>query len=88
MKQFLNRHVRKFHRWLALPFVIILLTLAFMRGTPVGSVAQRIQQVMMLLLAISGAYLFLLPYLTKWRRKRRATTTRPAGSEATPDTGE
>jgi hypothetical protein len=64
-----------------------LLTLVFMRGTPVGNIAQRIQQVMMLLLAISGAYLFLLPYLTKWRRKQRTAHARSASSEAAPDTG-
>lgn len=79
MKQFLNKYVRKFHRWLVLPFIAILLTLAFMRGTPVGNVAQRLQQIMMLTLALSGAYLFLLPYLTGWQRRQRTAQTRAAG---------
>jgi hypothetical protein len=81
MTQFLNKYVRKFHRWLVLPFIVILLTLLFMKGTPVGSIAQRAQQVMMLTLALSGAYLFLLPYLTKWRRRRQRTAReRDAGN--------
>jgi uncharacterized iron-regulated membrane protein len=78
--KFLNKTLRKFHRWLALPFIILIITLMFARGTPVGNVAQRVQQVMMLILAVSGAYLFLLPYLTKWQRQRRLTNKNKAAA--------
>ena len=71
MSKFLNKYFRKFHRWLSLPFIAIIITVAITRETPVGVTVQRVQQVMMIILAVSGAYLFLLPYLTKWQRQRR-----------------
>jgi len=71
MTRFLNKYVRKFHRWLALPFVILILTVALARNTPVGLTAQRAQQVLLLIMAITGLYLFVLPWWTKWRRRER-----------------
>jgi hypothetical protein len=70
MNKFLNKWLRKFHRWLVLPFIALLLTVIFTRDTALGDTAQRIQAVLMIIMAISGAYLWLLPYLTKWRRTR------------------
>lgn len=37
MSKFLNRYVRKFHRWLALPFVVLILTVVLARNTSVGA---------------------------------------------------
>ena len=71
MTRFLNKYVRKFHRWLALPFVALILTVVLARGTPASSAAQRAQQVLMLTMAITGLYLFLLPWWTRWRRRER-----------------
>jgi len=70
MNKFLNKWLRKFHRWLVLPFIALLLTLIFTRGTPVGDNAQRIQAMLMIIMAITGAYLYLLPYWVKWQRQR------------------
>lgn len=72
MSKFLNKYVRKFHRWLALPFIGIVITLMLTQGTPTGNVVQRVQQVMILTTVITGAYLFLLPYWAKWQRRSRA----------------
>ena len=69
MNKFLNKWLRKFHRWLVLPFIALLLTVIFTRGTALGDNAQRIQAMLMIIMAISGAYLWVLPYLTKWKRK-------------------
>jgi hypothetical protein len=69
MNKFLNKWLRKFHRWLVLPFIVLLLTVIFTRGTPLGDNAQRIQAMLMIIMAISGAYLWVLPYWTKWKRK-------------------
>jgi hypothetical protein len=69
MNKYLNKWLRKFHRWLVLPFIALLLTVIFMRGTPLGDNAQRIQAMLMIIMAISGAYLWALPYWTKWKRK-------------------
>ena len=59
----------------ALPFIVLLLTLIFIRGTHVGDVAQRVQQIMMLAMAITGGYLLLLPYMVKWQRLRKGGPT-------------
>lgn len=71
MSKFLNKYVRKFHRWLALPFVVLILMVFLARNSPVGAVAQRSQQILMLTMAITGLYLFLLPWWVKWNRNRR-----------------
>jgi len=71
MTRSLNKYVRKFHRWLALPFVALILTVVLARDTPASSAAQRAQQVLMLTMAITGLYLFLLPWWTRWRRRER-----------------
>ncbi len=60
--------MRKFHRWLALPFVILILTMLLTRNTPAGLVAQRAQQLLMLAMALTGLYLFILPWWVKWRK--------------------
>ena len=70
MSKFLKKYVRKTHRWLALPFVVLILTAFLARNTPAGSLAQRAQQILMLTMAITGVYLFVLPWWTKWRRRR------------------
>jgi uncharacterized iron-regulated membrane protein len=71
MTKILNKWLRRFHRWLALPFIALLLIVIFSRGTAAGDIAQRVQAPLMIIMALSGAYLWLLPYLTKWQRNRR-----------------
>ena len=34
---------------------------------------EQFQSILMLLLVISGTYLYLIPYLTKWKRNRAKT---------------
>lgn len=70
MKKFLNKWLRKLHRWLVLPFIALFLTVIFARSTSLGDSTQRIQSVLMIIMAITGAYLYLLPYWTKWQRQR------------------
>ena len=72
MTRFLNKWLRKIHRWIAMPFVVTILKLLLTRQTPVGDVAQRVQMVLVLFMAVTGTYLFLLPYLTRWQRRARA----------------
>ena len=71
MTQILNKWLRRFHRWLVLPFVALLLIILVTRGSAAGDIAQRAQGPLLIIMAITGAYLWLLPYLTKWRRRRR-----------------
>ena len=71
MNKFLNKWLRKLHRWLVLPFVALLLTVIFARGSTLGDTAQRIQAPLMIILAITGSYLYFLPSWTKWQRRQR-----------------
>ena len=75
MSRFLNRYVRKAHRWLALPFVVLIITAVLARNTPAAFIAQRGQQVVLLSMAITGLYLFFLPWWTKRRKRQRDTST-------------
>jgi uncharacterized membrane protein len=72
MDKFLKKWVRKLHRWLVIPFVVLLLTVIIARGTPIGNAAQRIQVVFLLIMAITGSYLYLLPLWAKWKRGKAA----------------
>jgi len=73
MSKFLNKYVRKTHRWLALPFVVLILTMFLARNSPVGSFAQQGQQFLILMMAITGLYLFLLPWWAKWKRTHKGS---------------
>lgn len=63
--------MRKFHRWLALPFVALIITLLLTRDTSAGFAVQRAQQILMLVMALTGLYLFVLPWWARWRRRER-----------------
>lgn len=73
MSRFLNKYVRKVHRWLALPFVVLILAMLLARNTQAGFAAQRAQQILILAMALTGLYLFGLPWWAKWRRHERRT---------------
>lgn len=67
----LNHWLRKIHRWLVIPFIVIVLALVVTRDTPVEDTVQRVQQVMMVAMIVTGSYLYLVPYLAKRQRARR-----------------
>jgi hypothetical protein len=67
----LNKWVRKFHRWFAYPFILLILLLIFLRQSATGEVLMRIQQGMVLVMALTGGYLLLLPYIMKRKRSNR-----------------
>lgn len=67
----LNQWSRKIHRWLAIPFVIIVIVTNMTATLPIGQPIRMLQQISMLTLIITGLYLYLLPYLSKWQRNRR-----------------
>ncbi len=74
MDKFLKKWVRKIHRWLVIPFIALLITVLLARDTPIGNVAQRIQSVFLIVMAITGSYLYLLPLWAKWKRGRSKKT--------------
>ncbi len=76
MTKFFNKWTRKFHRWIAIPTVIIIPLAVISKFTADASEhlppqIEQFQSILMLLLVISGSYLYLIPYITKWQRNRR-----------------
>ena len=76
MTKFFNKWSRKFHRWIAIPTIIII-PLAVITKFTGDSIAhlppqiEQLQSILMLLLVISGTYLYLIPYIVKWQRNHR-----------------
>ena len=76
MSKFFNKWTRIFHRWIALPTLIIIPVAVIAKFTGDGTEhlppqIEQFQSILMLLLAISGTYLYLIPYLAKWARNKR-----------------
>lgn len=77
MMKFFNKWLRKIHRWFAVPTAILIPTFVVIRfaGKPEWQAVlkqyEMVQSLLMLALAITGAYLYLLPYIVKWQRKQR-----------------
>ncbi|MBP7963486.1 MAG: hypothetical protein KBG20_13250 [Caldilineaceae bacterium] len=76
MTKFFNKWTRIFHRWIAIPTIILIPIAVVAKFT--GDTAEHLppqleqfQSILMLLLAISGTYLYLIPYIAKWQRNRR-----------------
>jgi hypothetical protein len=75
MSKFFNKWSRIFHRWIALP-TLILIPLAVIAKFSEGAIHfpldfEKFQSILMLLLAISGGYLYLIPYFAKRKRNKR-----------------
>ncbi len=87
MSKFFNKWTRIIHRWFALPTLIIIPLAVFAKFSGSGEhlippQLEQIQSLLMLLLAISGAYLYLIPYLAKWSRNKRKKAKAPAVTQA------
>lgn len=83
MTKFLNKWTRIFHRWIAIPTIILipLAVIAKFSGDATGHLPpqlEQLQSVLMLLLVISGTYLYLIPYIARWQRSRRARAKKTA----------
>ena len=65
--------IRQTHRWLSIAFTVgvIINTVAVARGQYAAWIG-LLAGVPLALLLLSGLYLFVLPYATKWRSSRRA----------------
>jgi len=68
--RFLRKYLRKTHRWLALPFAALIVVVLLTRDSSLGLAVQQTQQVLLLVMALTGLYLFLLPWWTRWKRGR------------------
>ena len=75
----LNKWTRQSHRWIAIPTFLLIPLMVFIRLTKgaylqVPPQFEMVQSLLMLFLAISGAYLFFMPYVAKRRRTQRLKT--------------
>jgi len=63
-----NNWVRQFHRWVSIVFTlaVIVTTVAMAQEQPVVWMSY-LPLLPLLLLAITGLYLFALPYVVRWR---------------------
>ena len=77
MTKLLSKWFRKFHRWIAVPTALAIPAAVIIKlvGDPQLVAAwekfDKIPSILMLIMAISGAYLFLLPYIVKGQRKKK-----------------
>lgn len=76
MTKFFSKWSRKFHRWIAIPTIIIIPLAVISKFTGNSIVhlpmqLEQLQSILMLLLVISGTYLYLIPYIVKWQRNHR-----------------
>ena len=79
MSKFFNKWTRIIHRWFALPTLILIPLAVIAKFTGDGAEhlpaqVEQIQSILMLLLAISGGYLYLVPYIAKRKRNKRKQT--------------
>ncbi len=85
MTKFFSKWLRKFHRWIAVPTgllipVAVIIKLAGDAQTVAAwDKFDKIPSLLMLVMAISGAYLFLLPYIVKGQRKKKAEAAAKSG---------
>jgi hypothetical protein len=77
MTKWLSKWLRRFHRWIAVPTALAI-PIAFvikLVGNPnileAWNKFEKIPSILMLIMALSGAYLFLLPYIVKSQRKKK-----------------
>ena len=68
-----NEWVRQTHRWLSIVFTVsvIVTFVALSQAKPVVWVSY-VPLLPLALLLLTGLYLFVLPYATRWRSRRRA----------------
>ena len=69
----LNTWIRRIHRWLSIAFTagVIGYMVVMTRGQPAAWVG-LFALIPLILLLVSGLYLFVLPYAVRWRGARRA----------------
>ncbi len=77
MTKFLNKWLRKLHRWLAIPMIVIvpIAIIIKLTGSDPSIVfppqLEKLQEILLLTLVLSGVYLYFIPYIAKWQRSQR-----------------
>lgn len=85
VSKFLSQWLRKIHRWIAVPTALAIpaaVGIKLLGNQELVDSWERLDKIpslLMLVMAITGAYLFLLPYLVKAQRRKQVVRTGPAG---------
>lgn len=87
MNKFLSKWLRKVHRWIAVPTAIAIpaaVVIKLVGSQELVDAWERLDKIpslLMLAMAVTGAYLFLLPYIVKAQRRNRDARNGPAGPQ-------
>jgi uncharacterized integral membrane protein len=79
MTKFLSKWLRKIHRWIAIPTALLIPVRLVIEAMNNPSAVEfwekweKLPSILMLFMAITGSYLYLLPYIVKGIRNRKAT---------------
>jgi len=85
-----NKWSRKLHRWFAIPTLILIPLSIILKLSGNGQLMAKIpqwemaQSLLMLLLVITGGYLYLIPYISKWQREKRKKAKVAAAAAISP----
>jgi hypothetical protein len=77
MTKFLSKWLRKIHRWIAVPTALLIPVRLIIEAMDNPSVLEfwdkweKLPSILMLFMAITGSYLYLLPSIAKWQRKNK-----------------
>jgi hypothetical protein len=77
MTKWISKWLRKFHRWIAVPTALVIPAAVIIKLVGDSKLVaaweelDKIPSILMVIMALSGAYLFLLPYIVKGQRKKR-----------------
>lgn len=81
MTKFLNKWLRQTHRWIAIPTALLIPVRLIIEAVGNSAVLEfwekwdKLPSFLMLFMAITGSYLYLLPYIVKSQRKKRVAET-------------
>jgi len=77
VKKFFNKWLRQIHRWIAIPTALLIPIRIIIEMVDNPAALEfwekwdKLPSVLMLFMAITGAYLYLLPYIVKIQRKQK-----------------
>ena len=78
MNKFLNKWFRQIHRWIAVPTALLIPVAVIIKLAGSSEAIafwekwDKLPSVLMLFMAVTGAYLYLLPYIVKGQRNKKA----------------
>lgn len=86
MTKFLSKWFRKFHRWIAVPTALaipVAVAIKFFGDPQLAATWEKLDKIpsiLMLVMAVSGTYLFLLPYIVKLQRGQKTMPKAAVGN--------